>query len=180
MKKIFTLLFMFILSVSIVQAKDIDFTIIDAKIDEKYGAIEVVDPVFASNEVTSSITFKEVGDYVIYDITLRNDSDSSYKLVNVTDNNSSDYVKATYEYATTEVQANETVSLKMKVKYENIVKNVDKVELNDFNVILTLEDENGNTGEITINPKTGDNILLYVALLLMLCAGVFIIIKKLI
>ena len=70
MKKIFKLLFMLILSLSIVKAETIDFKIIDAKIDEKYGAVDAIDPVFSSDEVSSNITFKQVGDYVIYSFKL--------------------------------------------------------------------------------------------------------------
>ncbi len=179
MKKIFSILLIVILSITIVKAKSIDFKIIDAKVIEKYGAIEVVDPVFSSNEITSSITFKEKNDYVIYNILLENDSGKTYKLVNVEDNNTSNNVSLSYEYEKEEVLPKETVSLKVKVKYENLVKNIESVQVKDFNVILVLEDEKGNTQEININPKTGDNILLYVVLLLVAVAGIVLIIKKL-
>ena len=179
MKKIFSILLMIILSITIVKAKSIDFKIIDAKVIEKYGAIEVVDPVFSSNEITSSITFKEKNDYVIYNILLENDSGKTYKLVNVEDNNTSNNVSLSYEYEKEEVLPKETVSLKVKVKYENLVKNIESVQVKDFNVILVLEDEKGNTQVIDINPKTGDNILLYVVLLLVAVAGIVLIIKKL-
>ena len=178
MKKIFKLLFMLILSLSIVKAETIDFKIIDAKIDEKYGAVDAIDPVFSSDEVSSNITFKQVGDYVIYSFKLENNSEKSYKLTNVTDNNSSNKISTTYEYSKEEVAPNETVSLKMKIQYNEVVKNVDSIDLDEFNVILTLEDENGNSSEININPKTGDNILFYIVVLMLSCVGLVLTIKK--
>ena len=178
MKKYLKLLFMFILSLTIVSAETIDFRIIDAKVDEKYGAVDVIDPVFSSDEVTSSITFKQVGDYVIYDIKLENNSEKSYKLVNVTDNNQSNNISTTYEYSKEEVSPSETVTLKMKIQYSEVVKNVQSIDLEDFNVILTLEDENGNTAEIDINPKTGDNILFYIIVLMLSCVGLVLTAKK--
>ena len=63
LKKIFTFIFLFIISLTIVNAKENnDLKIVDVKITEKVGAVEVIDPVFSYDEIDSSITFKDLND----------------------------------------------------------------------------------------------------------------------
>ena len=178
MKKVLAFIFTIILSLSVVNAKSIDFDITDAKILEKNGAVEVSEPVFTSKEITSSIVFKELNDSVTYNVTLKNNDKKEYKLVNVEDNNSNNNITTSYIYDKEEIKPNETVSLNIKIKYNKVLKNVEKKDLDDFNVTLIFENENGEREEIPLTPKTSDNIWIYFILLAISIVGIILVIKK--
>ena len=176
MKKVVLFFIFFALSIFVVNAKsNIDLEIIDAKIIDKEGAIEVVDPVFSSNEINSNITFKELNDSVTYEIIVKNNDKEDYKIYKIEDNNSNENVELTYEYEKEEIKPNETASFKIKVSYTKLLKNVDKAELKDFNIILNVEDESGNSGTVVFNPDTGDNIFIYVIAFVLSLIGLILI-----
>ena len=53
-----------------INAKEIDVT--NFKIVDKNETIEVSEPIFKNNKVTSNITFKELNDYVTFEFDLNN------------------------------------------------------------------------------------------------------------
>ena len=71
MKRIF-LIICILFSFVIVNAKEINMTVEDIKVSDKSDTISVVEPSFNNNEVSSNITFNELNDYVVLDITIKN------------------------------------------------------------------------------------------------------------
>ena len=177
-KKIISIFLIFILSFTFVNAKSVDFSINEVEIVEKSGAIVAVDPSFASNEITTDSTLKEKDDYVIYAVTLKNNESEKYKLVKIEDNNTNEYIDVSYDSDKEIIESGDTITVNVKIKYSKLLKNVESKDLSDFNVILVLEDENGNNSEIIVNPKTSDNILCYVVLFGISVIGIILLIKR--
>ena len=59
--------------------------------------------------------FKQ-GDYVLFDVTLKNNKKTAYKIKSVTDNNTKDNIKITYDYDKS-IAPGKTGSLKIKMTY---------------------------------------------------------------
>ena len=55
-----------------------------------------------------------------------------------------EYVDVTYESDKDVIAANDTVTVNVKIKYSTLLKNLERQDLNDFDVILVLENENGD------------------------------------
>ena len=73
MKKVLIFILLFALSITVVRAEgSINFDITNARILETNGAVEVIPPSFSSSEINSNIIFKDIGDFVIYEITIKN------------------------------------------------------------------------------------------------------------
>ena len=143
-KKIISVFLAFMLSLTIVNAESVDFSVTSAKVLEKSGTMEAVAPSFSSNNVNSNSFFKVKNDYVVYNITLKNNESEEYKLIDIEDNNTNEYVDVTYESDKDVIAANDTVTVNVKIKYSTLLKNLERQDLNDFDVILVLENENGD------------------------------------
>ena len=86
MKRIF-LIICILFSFVIVNAKEINMTVEDIKVSDKSDTISVVEPSFNNNEVSSNITFNELNDYVVLDITIKNNDEDKYLIKTIEDNN---------------------------------------------------------------------------------------------
>ena len=178
LKKIYLIFLLVMISFVTVNAKSINFGVTDVKVIEKSGTIEAVDPSFASNNIDTDSTFNNINDYVIYSIKLKNQESEEYKLVRVEDDNTNNYIDVSYESDKELIEPGDTLTLKVKIEYSTLLKNVDSKVLDDFNVILVLENDKGEPGEVIINPKTSDNVHLYFVLLVISIIGIILLIKK--
>ena len=136
----------------------------DIKIKDKSDTISVVKPVFKNNQVTSNITFNQEGDYVVFDVTLKNNMKTAYKIKSVTDNNTKDNIKITYDYDKS-IAPGKTGSLKVKMTYKT--KLVDK-DISIKNLTITIKDSSNGKDNVVINPSTQDNILQYLFIYLII------------
>ena len=75
------------------------------------------------------------------------------------------------------IEKDKTSKVTIKMTYKNKLVNKD-IFLDDLSIKLNLEKEDGSSSQITINPQTGDNIMLYVVLCLTSLAGLIVVIKK--
>ena len=166
---IFTLLVTF--SVTSVFAKN-NMEVKDLKVIDKSSTITVDEPTLTGDTITSKVQFNEVGDYVIYELTLKNTQSEKYKIEKITDSNSNDNIKLEYEYDDDFVEAGATTKIKIKATYKNQLVNVEKVSLNDVTMTVDLVNENGAKTSTVINPKTGDSIIHYVILGVVALAGI--------
>ena len=73
-----------------------------------------------------------------------------YNIKNISDNNNSEYIKTSYKYKDT---LNDPIYITMK--YDNAA-NSDS-SLNNINIIMDLEDENGNDNQVVINNQSTSN-----------------------
>ena len=177
-KIMFLFILMFLINISIVKAEIKNIEVDSIKINEKSGTISVEEPVLSSNEIISNVTFNEKDDFVTFELILKNNEDDNYKVSSIEDNNTNDNIIIDYVYDESYVSKGEIFTIKIKLKYNNKLLNVEKVNINDLIIKINLENEEGKSEEIIVNPVTSDNILHYLVLMIISITGLIIIIKK--
>ncbi len=185
MKNIIKISMFLILAISIlfivkVKADTPKIEIINATVKEKSGTITVDDLVFASNEITSNVTFNKIDDFVTFELTLKNtDTEYKYKISSIGDNNSNSNISIEYGYNDNYISKDGTTNVTIKLKYNNKLINVDNISLDNLTINIVLVDEKGNNNSVIINPNTGDHLIYYIALFIVSLIGlIFAIIKK--
>lgn len=179
---IFTFVFS-VIGIKNVLAEEPLFKLINATIENKSDGVLASITSFDDNELNTDVTFHKVNDYVDYKLTIKNTSSDEYKIVLISDNNASDNIFYEYDYDTNaKFEANSTINITLKATYKTEVTDMSKrVQNTGFKLSITVEDESGNItdGEITVNPKTGDNIRFYVMLCSISLLGLlFVLIAK--
>lgn len=151
-----------------VYAIDDVFSVTNVEISEKSDTADVAKLDFDGTALDSEITFHKVDDHIKFKIEIKNTSDKDYKIKSITDNNDSEYI--TYdgtESVGTEVKADSTAVIYVVAKYSKAVDNIEdrSQEMSvDFEITLEDADENTKTETISINPKTGDPIAIYIVM----------------
>ncbi len=174
MKKLFFIIFCLLSFAIVVNAEELNIVVEDITISAKSDTITIVDPVLNDNEVSSNITFNELDDYVTYDITIKNNSDNKYKISKVKDNNKNKNIEITYSFSSDYIETDTSSVIKMTLRYKNILKNVESVDLDDLNINIIFDD-----GKIVLNPQTNDKIVLYILLAVISLIGIILAIKYL-
>ena len=160
-----------------VNAESKDIEVIDIRIKDKSGTIIVEDPTIIDGNISSGIKFNEVGDFVNYEITLKNNEPEKYKISSITDNNDNERLGIEYIYGEDFIAEGETTKITIKLIYKSKLIN-NNLSLNNLEIKLNFEDEFGSNSQITLNPKTSDNILEYVLLGIVSGLGLFFVITK--
>lgn len=184
MKRVFkNLVFVFlfavisILGLASVNAASKNIEVTDIRVINMSDTITVSKPTVSNGEISSSIKFNELDDFVIFELTLKNNESDKYKIVSITDNKENDNVDIEYNYNENYIGKDEITKVTIKMTYKNKLVNKD-LSLDDLSITLGLEKEDGSSSQITINPQTGDNILHYVALFIISGLGLFFVITK--
>ena len=159
-----------IFSINSVLADEGIFNLTNAEIKSKTETTIVNNFLFENEVITSDITFYKVGDYVTYELTVKNVSDKDYTISSITDNNKNKNI--VYEYDKnegTKVKGNESITLLVKELYKKGESDSDKRNKN-LSVTLTIHyvDDTGKEGEsdVYVNPSTNDQIILYAGILI--------------
>ena len=154
---------------------DTDVVIKSAEIKEK--SENVVSTVSVSdNKVNMDLKLYNLDDYITYKIVLKNNSDKNYTIDSVTDDNSINYIKTTYNISSKEFKKGEEVEVYLTIKYTNIIE---ESSLSfDQKLQIKLNYDNGESSTISVNPATGDNIKTYIILLLITIIALITIIVK--
>ncbi len=183
MKKVFLTLLVLLTIFSFINvnaaSKNIELVGID--IEDKSENIIVDEPVISSNEITSSIRFNELNDYVNFKLTLKNNENEKLKIESIDDNLENDNIEILYTFNSDNfISPNDTTVINVKMNYKNQLLNVDKLEINDLKIILNLVSEDGDSSSVDFrtNPKTGDNIIYYLIILCVTLVILFILLKK--
>ena len=140
------------------------------KIKDRSSTIKLENPTINNNRINAKILFKNIGDYVTYELTLKMNT-SEYTIKDVTDNNSNKNIKSTYTYSGNKVY--------MTLKYENELTQA--LELDEIELNVVIEDVDGNEDTLIINPKTSDDIVKYVSVLgtsTLFLSGIILLKKK--
>lgn len=165
MKKVIVFLIMIITSCLLINvyaaSKNINVT--DIGIKEKSSTITVDTPVLSNNQISSNIKFNQEDDYVIFELTIKNDESIKYKIKSISDNNTSSNLDIQYTYDNNYIETGSTKKVLIKMTYNNHLVNQD-LSLNNLEINFDFEGEDGSSGSLLINPLTGDNIINYVLL----------------
>ena len=165
-----------------VLASEPTFKLSNALINEKSEGVEASIESFSNNKLVTNTVFHTVDDYVTYKLTIKNTSKVKYKLVLVNDNNSNDNVDYEYEYDKNEdLLPNSTIDVLLKTTYKKSISDMKKrVQEEKVKISFIIEDENGNviSEDIIHNPKTNDNILLYIVISVLSLVGLLAIVFR--
>lgn len=119
-------------------------------------------PTVSGNTVSSRIVFHTVNDYVKYNLVLRNTTGTSYKILDITDNNVNPLIGYTYDnHADEVVDAGGTLNLELTIAY--ISGHQDDTDRDQNNNVtftisyLDLHTGNVDEDEIILVPNTGEN-----------------------
>ena len=176
---LFSLLLIFSLFSTInVLAEETIFQITNISVKEKSSGVTVNDVSLSSGRLNNDIVFTDVNDYIKYNVTIKNNSSDVYTIKSISDDNNSEYLEYSYDDLTdVKVEAGSEKTFVLQIKY--IQESTDSTVSNQsVSLTLTYEKDDGTTGTETItndsnngtnsgsnsitNPKTGDNINLYV------------------
>lgn len=192
-KNITRVLFSLLLIVSIfgafnVLAETVVFRITKIEVKEKSDKVTVNDVSLSGGQLKNDIVFTEKDDYIKYNITIKNATSDEYTIKSISDDNISPYLEYTYDdLSNVKLESGEEKTFELQIKY---IQETDNLTISDQAVSLTLtyekvdgttgsetitNDDNNNTnttptdnGEVKgtsiINPKTGDNITIYIIL----------------
>lgn len=153
MKKILLFIIM-ILTLGVTGVYALESNVTSISVKEKSSTIIVDEPTVTNNSINAKVTFKNVGDYVIFTLGLDIDT-SLYTIESVTDNNQSEHIKTTYTVVDNKVE--------MKLEYESELTT--SMDLDDIIITINIKDKDGNSDIVVINPGTDDNIIKYITIL---------------
>ena len=140
MKKVLVFLIT-LFTFSFINVNALDISIDSVKVKEKSNNLEVGETKIEGLTLTPSIEFKNEGDSVTYEVTLKNNDKKAYQIKSITDNNSSG-IKTTYSH---EKDLSKPILITMKYTGESF----DKVD-------ISIEVEEVN------NPKTGIAMIFFI------------------
>ena len=176
-KKIILFLIFFISLLFSTKVYALDIKATGISLIDKSSTAEVDTPEIINNEISSKIILNKVNDYAVFDLTITNNEKNGFKIESITDNNENEYITTSYDYDKDYFTGDSKV--KIKFLYKNVLKNVEKVSLDDLVITIKLVNDKGESTNIIINnPKTGDNILLYSVILIVGVLGLIYLKKK--
>ena len=144
---------------------------------DKSSTAEVDTPVMVNNEITSKITLNKENDYAVFDLTIKNNEKNKYKIESIVDNNENNYINVSYDYS--KDYFDDEINVKIKFLYKNKLINQEKVSMDNLVITIKLVNDKGESTNIIINnPKTGDNISLYIIVLVLGVLGLIYTKKK--
>ena len=182
------LLVLSVIGIINVLASEPIFKITKIEVKEKSDKATVNNVSVSGGTINNDIIFTDKDDYITYNITIKNNTSDDYTIKSISDDNDSEYLKYTYDdLSDIKIEAGKEKIFTMTITY---IKESSDLTVTDKSVNLTLayEGENGSTGTETIttknktsnnseiknNPKTGDNITLYIILSLVSITGLVI------
>ena len=119
--KYFTIIILFTMfSILSVFAEEKKLTLENISIKEKSISVGVSKLKTNNGEVDNNMFFNKVGDYIVYDVLIKNNSGKNYTIRNISDDSSSEYI--TYDYTNYEnklVEAGKSITINIKATYSN-------------------------------------------------------------
>ena len=166
-----TLLFS-IFNIFRVGAKEPSIILTNAIIESKSDTIEGGINSFDSTKVVSNVTYHKLNDYVTYKLTLKNNENKEIKILDITDDNTFEHIVYEYDKHTDEViDSKNSFDLVIKASYKNEAEY--NAESNkEVKIKITYEMEDEKKEEVV--PITGDNLYIYIILLIVSIIGLVI------
>lgn len=141
---------------------------------EKSQSIEGEVANYNGDSFENNLVFHELNTHASYEVTLRNTSNEDYILDEVSIDDSGDYLAFTFEnYAGKKVAAGAEVSFTMRVEY---VAQLD--DLSDRAQAVRTVINVRYSSDSASNPQTADNVIIFVAILIVAVIGLVIVIIK--
>ncbi len=126
------------------------------------GDIEIKDSGINGLAVAPELVFHKIGDSVTYRIGLSNPEMNKYQIKNISDNNTNENIKISYDYDNSMTSADKAVYI--TIRYEKYIEFGESVAMDDVNITFEIEEEayygvgptndNGDISEVGV-PNTG-------------------------
>ncbi len=155
-----------------------NIVITDVAIKDKSETITVEEPALSNNDITSNITFNKTGDFATFELSLTNNESEKYKIESISDNNTNENIEIDYSFSEDYIDAGGLSTVTIKLTYKNTLINVDKISIDDLTIKIYLVNEDGEGGEIIINPATSDALPFYLVILAVALAGLVLLFKN--
>ena len=117
---LFLLMVISIIGVTNVNAQGKNIEVTDITIKDKTGTITVAEPTLSDGKINSEIKFNKVGDYVTFEVTLKNIEEDKYKITSITDNNENENIDIEYTYDKDFIEKDKTSKVTIKMTYKNM------------------------------------------------------------
>ena len=142
-------------------ANQSDFSITNIVVKEISDKTIVNKANLSSEKIDNDIIFSSVGDYIKYNITIKNNTEETKIIKSISDDNSSPYLEYTYDdLKDVKVESNEEKTFELQIKYIQKTNN-QIISDDDFNLTLTydkyIENTNNNTTDNNTNNNSTDN-----------------------
>lgn len=127
--------------------------------DQSKNAEEIEKASIIDNNINLNIKFKDIDDYIIYDLFIQNNSEEDYLFDTSSIQTSSDYIEYHIETENNLVKANEGKIIELKVSYRKEVQAtqfIDGTYQDNKTVSLRMA-----TGEQITNPETGRSHIIF-------------------
>ena len=178
-------IFVSLFNIGKVLAEEPSFILSDARIIDKSDGVDASISSFDGESLELDSIFHKLNDFSNCKLTIKNNTDTKYKLILVSDNSGDNYLDYEYEYNKDQsVSPNNTIDVNMKSIYKNELDDINnRNQKDEFIITFIFEDDKGNIddGTIIINPDThtiaGVSIWNYI-LVISICLLLLIIIKS--
>ena len=115
------------------------------------GEIEILDAGVDGLSISPNMVFHKTGDSITYRVALSNPDLRKYRIANVVDNNTDEYIKISYDYDKSMSSMDKAVYI--TIKYDKYIEFGEPFEMNDINITITIEEE-----VIPVVDPTGGNV----------------------
>lgn len=123
-----------------------------ASVIEKSEDVVAENPTISGTSVSGKIVFHRVGDYAIYRFKIKNSTRTSFKILDITDDNASDYISYEYDFPVGAiVESGQTLNFDVKIIYANapydtddMMESYDDLADFDWDNFYATRDQNGN------------------------------------
>lgn len=158
-------------------AAEAPFEITSVTISDKSATVEGNIDSFADGVIKDTLIYHKQGDYAVYEIALKNNLTSDITISQISDNNENEYI--TYEYddhRDNTLKSGQALALSIKAIYSVELTDLSKrAQTNNVKFTISyIENGEEKTAPISINPKTGDDIILNVVMVAVSTAGLII------
>ena len=97
--------------------------ITDISLHQKSDGVEVSNTTYSDSVLNTDPVLHNLNDYVTYKITIKNNDDVAHNILNVTDDNNSNYITTSYTHDNS-IDANGTSEILMTIKLTKLVDDV--------------------------------------------------------
>jgi uncharacterized repeat protein (TIGR02543 family) len=177
--RLFTMLFALLFVVSLftsfkAAAETKPFSLSSATISDKSSGVTGSISSFTDEEVINDITFHKLNDYATFKLVIKSNLSREITILEITDDNSNSYIDYEYDkHENEKITAGSNLNFEVKAVYKNAVTDTSKRNQTN-NVKFTikyLDNNEQKEADITVNPKTGDNIHISYILLVISSIG---------
>ena len=158
------------------------FQLTRAKVVEKSDTAEANITIDREDNINTNFTFHKVNDFIIFDLSFKNNDDKDYYIRSIMDDNTNPHIIYDYDQHKNEViKAGKSINIRVKLTYDDEVKDLTKRNIkDDVKFSFDIEDAYGNKvlSNVPTNSRSIDTIIGYLILAIVLLIVVVLMIIR--